>query len=717
MCLLTILCGKLKLMRRFRILFVTFALAFMAFSCKPALEPDLDAAWYVVLESLDEARTRECVKNTPGILPTRIERRGKTVELVYENAGDMDIDVSFKYIGTKNGFEVEPAVVNRRDGYVVVELAGPFVSDPGIDTRGMDLLVPHGIGARYRLFKAEPDKYWAENAEEGCLEGHFEYFGQNCSMQWAEFTGDGKNLYFASHDPKFRWKDFLFRYYRETEAVRFAFRHHFTCFPGETYTCPQTRLKWIEGDWKAGAREYRTWFRKVHDLPKKPEWVSRSGGWLLTILKQQNDIVMWDYEETGTTLLDVAQARGLDIIGLFGWTIGGHDRFYPDYDPDPRMGGEEGLRKAVERIHERGMKAVFYFNGQLIDQNGTRFWPDTGRFITSVGPDGNYLYERWWKYADIEPRIHGLACLGSDVWRRRLLNLTKKVYDYGADGAIYDQLATRPPMLCYGEGHGHTIPAVVFEQDRTAILEYLSKEMHSIDPEFLIMTEGISDCEVNSGAAMFHEHSENLRKSMDEEEIHRAFVLDDRPFFTVFPDMFHYTVPEADFTVRTPTPASTHQSINFGTVFGYKQEIETRYMPDKLYLTQNRIPAWEEYDIVKGSKPKYSTLRDQDPVEVAAYSKAVLSFRKEHADIFYDGEFSSDEGFSLESESPYVIARSYINGGRMGVVAWNTSGDESASFDIIPEKGWKLVGTAAPEGTPAEGPLPAQTLRLLILER
>ena len=286
------------------------------------------------------------------------------------------------------------------------------------------------------------------------------------------------------------------------------------------------------------------------------------------------------------------------------------------------------------------------------------------------------------------------------------------------DGVIYDQLATIPPMLCYGENHGHTVPAVVYEQDRKALLEYLHDQMNAIDPQFLVMTEGVSDCEVNRGAPLFHEHSLTSRIAVrDPQSIRDAFATEEKPFFTVFPDMFHYTIPEADFTVRTPTPASTHNSINFGTVFGYKQEIETRYYPDKLYLTENRIPAWEEYDIVKGSKPPYSTLKDQDPVEVAAYSHAVLTFRQEHADLFYDGTFSSDDGFTLNSESPYVIARSYINGNRMGVIAWNISDDAPVTFDITPDKGWKLVEITAPEGSTAEGPLPAQHLRLFVFER
>ena len=95
----------------------------------------------------------------------------------------------------------------------------------------------------------------------------------------------------------------------------------------------------------------------------------------------------------------------------------------------------------------------------------------------------------------------------------------------------------------------------------------------------------------------------------------------------------------------------------------------------------------------------------------------MLAFRKKHADIFYDGNFRSDDGFTLASDSPNVIARAFVNGAKMGVVVWNISEGEPVEFTVTPEKGWKLVETDAPEGTPAEGALPSQTLRLLVFER
>jgi hypothetical protein len=217
---------------------------------------------------------------------------------------------------------------------------------------------------------------------------------------------------------------------------------------------------------------------------------------------------------------------------------------------------------------------------------------------------------------------------------------------------------------------------------------------------------------------MFHGNSRTIRACGDKPDlIRKSYSTKDRPFFSVFPDMFRYTFPEADFTMRCPTPASTRHSLNFSTTFGYKHEIETRYEPDKRYLIEKRIPPKSEYDIIRGSHPNYSTLADQEPDAVIAYSRAVLDFRKQYAEILYDGNFVSDDGFSLTAEVPEVMARAFVNGKKMGVVVWNVSDGTASDFTVTPDEGWKLVETVAPEGTPVEGPLPAQSLRMLVFEK
>ena len=71
--------------------------------------------------------------------------------------------------------------------------------------------------------------------------------------------------------------------------------------------------------------------------------------------------------------------------------------------------------------------------------------------------------------------------------------MARQAHDYGADGIIYDQLATRSPMFCYSPDHGHPVPAVVVEQDRLDFITEIRNAMSAIDPEFGVMTEGVAD--------------------------------------------------------------------------------------------------------------------------------------------------------------------------------------------------------------------------------
>ena len=66
---------------------------------------------------------------------------------------------------------------------------------------------------------------------------------------------------------------------------------------------------------------------------------------------------------------------------------------------------------------------------------------------------------------------------------------------------------------------------------------------------------------------------------------------------------------------------------------------------------------------------------------------------------------------------PAYRAYFFINGNKMGVVVWNVSDGTPSSFTVTPDAGWKLAETAAPEGETVEGPLRAQSIRLLIFER
>ncbi|MGM9743298.1 MAG: DUF6259 domain-containing protein [Candidatus Cryptobacteroides sp.] len=650
--------------------------------------------YLLTVETLDSTRT-ETVTPDCSTIP------GISVELRWEKDGD--------------DLVARATVRNDNPDYVVKSLEGPIVD--GLDFRLEDfhLMMPFGMGELYRKCPAEADDkapmlrdvLWKKKDGKYVLSAG--YPSRNMSMQWCAFASEERGLYFASHDPARKGKEFNVVYDPSDSTFSVSLRHLFTCFAGQEYEVPETRIHSYSGTWHKAADYYKTWFDGCFDYVHEPEWLKECSGWLLAITKQQNEEVMWNYDEYAGGLSDAAIDRGLDIIGLFAWAHGGHDRFYPDYYPDPERGGEEGLRKAVKGIKDHGLRTIMYVNGQLIDQDGTQFWPDTGRFITMMNKDGSLISETWHKYYDAPARTHGRACFSCDVWHRRMLSLAKMAQEYGADGIIYDQLATRAPLFCYGENHGHTVPAVVVEQDRLDFITEIREEMSRIDPEFVVMTEGVADYEM-SCINIFHGCSFDVyppdQAAMEDRMTGRAGA-------TWFPEMTEYTFPEMLMTVRNPAPVTSRNMSNFTLVSHLKNEIECRYRADVRYLKENRIPEIEDYANVT-TKPDLSLVRSQDPVAMRIYQKCLADFQGRHKDLLRLGRFMDTQGFTFNGSHELCMAKAFVSGDRTGVVVWNISSDKPLEYEVsVPGK--TLVAAESPEGLETSSVSP-ESIVLLIYE-
>ena len=57
------------------------------------------------------------------------------------------------------------------------------------------------------------------------------------------------------------------------------------------------------------------------------------------------------------------------------------------------MGGEEALKEALENVHKRGKRAIFYINGQLIDEHV----PSVGGAAVGIAWNGLSLFGIGWK--------------------------------------------------------------------------------------------------------------------------------------------------------------------------------------------------------------------------------------------------------------------------------------------------------------------------------
>ena len=101
-------------MNRFTAILATLTVlvvAGSAASCTKPYEPDLDAPWSVLLESLDSARTHVYIHSSKVGEPTRVVRQGKKVDVVYEKTGGKDVDVTISYVPSKDGLQIIPSLM------------------------------------------------------------------------------------------------------------------------------------------------------------------------------------------------------------------------------------------------------------------------------------------------------------------------------------------------------------------------------------------------------------------------------------------------------------------------------------------------------------------------------------------------------------------------------------------------------------------------------
>lgn len=630
-----------------------------------------------------------------------------TCDALTDGKRTWDIGVTIDIRPNGDAFEITGEIRNDEKGWIVCGVTGPVLHGIRADLAAHPVLLPEGFGRRLDhppdAGKPAPWKAWENGFE---ISAH--YPSRRGTMQWCAFAGKQGGLYLGCHDATHGAKSFCVRHFPPDKTCGLALKHQIFCPNGGRWSLPPTVILPYEGTWHAAARHYRAWADTVARPIDPPAWARDASGWLLCILKQQNGEVLWDYPSLGK-LCDVADARGLDILGLFGWAHGGHDHLYPDYLPDPVMGGEGALRKALKAARHRGKRTILYANGQL-QEIGTEFWETRGTALTVIGRDGAPVQLTYHKYRNAPPRHFGLGCLITQGWYDRMLDLAVQAHDLGSDGILYDQLGIFEPMPCYAAGHGHPVPSMVYAPDRVRFIRRIADHMRAIDPEFIVMTEGLHDSVLDS-IAMFHGCTFGTFEATPGEILAR---LNGDSAAPAFPEMFRYTFPEAMSTIRMPTPMMGRAMANYACAYGFRSEIESRYAPDVRYLRENIVPDAAEYAHVI-SKPNIALMQSVPPGDATRYLKQMIDFQRANADLLWHGRFVDEEGFTLEGQG--LVAKGFAGGDRLGVLVWNP-GDKPAPF-FLTAPGADLESARDPEhgNVEAFGALPAQSVRLVIWKR
>lgn len=563
----------------------------------------------------------------------------------------------------------------------IKEVLYPDISGIKINDKNVKIYWPNSLGECFD----NPQLFGSKTFEYPCTNG---------SMAWFSVNSPDAGLYVGSHDSSRGSKKFALSFNDSDKSFRTSIN-----FPVYTYefSIPDVMVKPYGGKWYNASKFYRGWYDENFKLASVSKWTRENAGLMLTILKQQNGSVMWNYKDVDK-LCDIGEKLNIKLIGLWGWAVGGHDRLYPYWPPDNLMGGRKELEKAIERAHKRGFKVIVYSNGTIMDAS-TDFYLYNGIETMQLNERKQPAIEYYLKHSNTTPVIQVRACPGSAKWRKTIMDLALNAKSLGVDAFYIDQVGVRSPIMCYSNNHDHSVPQEAYTKYRVKMMHDIRNRMKEIDPEFSIITEGTID-ELLTDIDVFH-------------GLGPGSIITPN----AFPEMFRYTFPESIIIQLNASPANDRYNANYATIYGLRHEIMSRYEADAEYLKSGKIPTAENYaECYVNDPPVLSTMNKVPAQEVTSYTHDLLQFENDNADFFRNGKFIDEDGLKVSGND--ILAKGFTDGKRIGVVVWNRNLSEKRDFSItVP--GYNLVKSAEPkmQVANASSPLDANSIRLLIFEK
>lgn len=292
------------------------------------------------------------------------------------------------------------------------------------------------------------------------------------SMAWCDLYNRhlDRGLYFASHDRVARFKGIRFALYPGMRRGRFgndwprpdevpqdtpigvvANWFHFPYTPpGERFEGPTVVVRRHEGDWREAARLYRDWFTSQFPVvDPRASWIRRD------MTAFQNTMFLLPEDTVNLTFKDIprwaedALEHDVPHALISGWHIGGHDRGYPEYEPDPRLGTWQELETAVRTCHDMGVRVFFFVNIHVVDMTTDAYRRELHRYTVRNHEDVPYQAVGW-GMGTLGARLgqtHAMLAqvsAGLPEVREIFVQRMRKLAEIGADGIHIDKCHPLP---------------------------------------------------------------------------------------------------------------------------------------------------------------------------------------------------------------------------------------------------------------------------------
>jgi hypothetical protein len=268
--------------------------------------------------------------------------------------------------------------------------------------------------------------------------------------------------------------------------------------PGEIFTSAPVILRCHDGGWRESGAVYRSWFdRHYRAIAPGSTWIRRETAFVHTMFMLPEDNINLRFKDM-PAWARAAKKYGIRHLMLAGWQIGGHDRGYPYYEPDPRLGTYAELKDGIEACHKMGMKVSFFVNCQPIDMT-TEWYKKELHKYRILDPHGEQYYiVNYWGMGTLSARSKFLTATpfteanpAHPEYRRALIRYFKKLMEIGADGLHFDKFFQTP--MDFNPRLQNTSPDRAHHEGLLLFMNELFAECRAINPDFCISHEGAWD--------------------------------------------------------------------------------------------------------------------------------------------------------------------------------------------------------------------------------
>jgi hypothetical protein len=441
------------------------------------------------------------------------------------------------------------------------------------------------------------------------------------------------------------------------------------------FTSGPVAIEVHKGDWHEASKIYRSWFDRNFTVQRAPDWLRKENAWQSIILSNSEDVVLHRFDELPKLAAD-AKKYGITTFEILGWDMGGIDRGYPQYQPNPRLGTPEEFRKALADMHAMGVHPLIFANVDVADtatplfQNKLKQYAVDGRFA----PDWNLF---GWGEGTISGRA-GLARSNMTLvspahpeFRKFLMDQYLQLVRDGADGFQLDK-SNGSGVLDFNK----QLPVSPDESLVPGILETFKELLsgaRAIKPNFSLAGEVWFD-----RSLPYVDVSYMRMGSID-----------------IGSPVLRYTFPEWTATLFGETPGDYHQ-MNNGMRYGFVWDLSPRH---------------------------YTASVDEPTTQpLARYVSELIRIRKQYADLLFLGRFNDTMGASVTGDPDirYSVFDPLQPGsrGRACVIVNFGSAPESAEVHLDGLEGEVTIATPFQAGRTATLPvkmtIPPNTVEVIV---